>query len=79
VGSFFGGNKNSNASQQQREMIEVKVGLVSDSSAEILSGLGEGDKVAIPVTQSSTSTMMGFGGGSQSSQSNPAATNGSGN
>lgn len=44
-----------------RPKIEVSVGLISDSYAEILDGLGEGDEVAVPVTQSSLSGMMGFG------------------
>jgi HlyD family secretion protein len=44
----------------ERQMAEVQVGLVSDTYAEILSGLKEGDEVAVPVAQSSTSGMFGF-------------------
>jgi HlyD family secretion protein len=73
--SMFGNRGGSAGSDEQRQMVEVTVGLISDSSAEILSGLNEGDEIAVPVAQSSTNMMFGFGGGrSQSVQSSPAAT-----
>ena len=56
---FSGGSKQGEA---KRPMIDVTVGLVSDTWAEILSGLNEGDEVALPVSQNSMANMMGFGG-----------------
>lgn len=71
------GGRNASA---ERPMIEVKVGLVSDSYAEILSGLKEGDEVAIAAAQSSTG-MLGFnmGRGMGGQDNNPSATDSSGN
>lgn len=48
---------------EQRPMIEVRVGLVSDTWAEILEGLEEGDEVAVPSVQNDLGSMFGFGRG----------------
>lgn len=77
------GRRANNAKQaaMERPTIEVTVGLISDSMAEILSGLAEGDEIAVPVAQSSTNAMFGFGGGqnqrANSSSDKPSASNGS--
>ncbi len=39
------------AEGQEREKIEVTTGLINDSQVEILTGLAEGDTVAVPLTQ----------------------------
>ncbi len=62
-------SRGNGAKQAERPTVAVTVGLVSDTWAEILSGLNEGDEVAVPVSQSSAANMMGFGGmGRQASQ-----------
>jgi HlyD family secretion protein len=81
--SMFGnGNSSGGETKQQRQTIEVTVGLISDSSAEILNGLNEGDEVAVPVVQDSLGSMFGFSqGGNQNtgSEGRPAATGQSSN
>lgn len=87
IQSRMGGNSGSaNSSKLERQSIEVTVGLISDSSVEILSGLSEGDEIAVPVAQDSSTNMMNFGGGnrnqsSTSNQSNskPSTTGAAGN
>jgi HlyD family secretion protein len=59
---LFGSRGGADASEQ-REQVEVTVGLVNDSQAEILSGLNEGDEVAVPLAQSSIESMFSMGGG----------------
>ncbi len=60
-------NRGKSTEQAERPIVDVTVGLVSDTWAEILSGLSEGDEVALPISQSSAAQMMGFGrmGGGQ--------------
>jgi HlyD family secretion protein len=74
--NFFGRKNNkANPANIQRKMIEVTVGLTSDSSAEILSGLKEGDEIAVPIAQSSSSNMFSIGGGNRQ-QANPDSSSG---
>ena len=44
-------------------MIEVTVGLINDSTAEITSGLKEGDEIAVPIAQSTSNSLFGGMGG----------------
>lgn len=70
-GNFFG-QRDNEAETKKRETAEVTVGLISDSTTEILAGLSEGDEVAVPISQSS-SGMFAFGnGGSRNSGSGQA-------
>lgn len=59
---FLGRQTDAADQEALRQKVDVKVGLVSDTWAEIVEGLQEGDEVAVPVSQSSSSGMMGFGG-----------------
>lgn len=66
-----------NEAAAQRPTIEVTVGLLSDTWAEILSGINEGDEVAVPVQQDTISQMFGFNQArtqSDAGESQPAAT-----
>lgn len=56
------GNRGGAEAGAQREQAEVTVGLVNDSQAEILSGLSEGDEVAVPLAMSSFEAMIMSGG-----------------
>lgn len=75
------GNRAARNSNAVRQQVEVTVGLVSDTYAEIVSGLNEGDQVAIQdtTTSSSASGMFGFGAvrnqGSQTT-ANPSGSGG---
>lgn len=74
-GGFFSRMRNGsagNGTKQQRQTIEVTVGLIGDSYAEILSGLKEGDEIAVPVASDSSTSMFNIGGGGK----RPAATGG---
>lgn len=79
--SMFGSRKAANDPALQRQTIEVTVGLISDSSAEILSGLNEGDEIAVPVAQDTTAnSMFSMGGGRNTSRSaQPAPSAAAGN
>jgi HlyD family secretion protein len=83
LGRMRGASGSANSAKQQRQSIEVTVGLISDSYAEILSGLNEGDEIAVPVAQDSSANMFSFGGGRQNSgssqSSQPSPTGGAGN
>ena len=48
--------------QAQRPQLTVKVGLINNTYAEILEGLNEGDKFAVPVAKSTANSIFGMGG-----------------
>ncbi len=64
------------AEGQERKKIEVTTGLVNDSQAEVLTGLAEGDAVALPLTQGDGIAQY-FGGGQGGGMTQGAATDGS--
>jgi HlyD family secretion protein len=64
VSRFFGQKgTNQNATNEQRPIIYVTVGLINDSMAEITSGLKEGDTIAVPIAQSTSNSLFGGMGG----------------
>ena len=64
-GGFTGGNRNAAQANLQRERVDVTVGLINDTHAEILDGLTEGQLVAVPeaAVQNTMANMFSTGGG----------------
>lgn len=65
AGGFGGGNRNAAQANLQRERVDVTVGLINDTQAEILEGLTEGQHVAVPeaAITNTMANMFSAGGG----------------
>ena len=61
-----GQRRNAGQAVAERQRIDVKVGLINDTQAEILEGLNEGDKIAVPQAESTNNMMAGFAAGGPS-------------
>ncbi len=62
-GGFGGQRRDAGQAAAERQRIDVKVGLINDTQAEILEGLNEGDKIAVPQAESTNNMMAGFAAG----------------
>jgi HlyD family secretion protein len=71
---FFGRSGSAANANLQRKMIEVTMGLTSDSSVEILSGLQQGDEIAVPIAKSTSSSVFGMGAGISRATSDTGST-----